>query len=60
MLKRLQSLSPAELDAFLLSLIPAQMARLNSQLSEGSSWWSAGSVDNGLKIRWTNLLLTTT
>ncbi|MBV9026201.1 MAG: hypothetical protein JO362_20975 [Streptomycetaceae bacterium] len=58
-LKRLQSLSPAELDAFLLSLAPAQMARLNSQLGEGSSWWGAGSADNGLKIRWANLLLAT-
>ncbi len=57
-LKRLQSLSPAELDAFLLSLSPAQMAKLNSQLGEGSSWWGAGSADSGLKIRWANLLLT--
>jgi Calpain family cysteine protease len=58
-LKRLQSLNPAELDAFLLSLTPAQMAKLNSQLGEGSSWWGAGSADNGLKVSWTNLLLTT-
>jgi hypothetical protein len=58
-LRRLQSLSPAELDAFLLSLTPAQLARLNAQLGEGSSWWGAGSADNGLKIRWSNLLLTT-
>lgn len=58
-LQRLKSLSPAELDAFLLSLTPAQLAKLNSQLGEGSSWWGAGSADNGLKTRWTNLLLTT-
>ncbi len=55
-LGRLRSLSPQELDAFFLSLTPAQLAQLNAQIGEGSSWWGGGSADNGVRVGYASLL----